>query len=264
MQKEIIRMYLEDKLSALKISEILNIKPRSVYYILEKNNISRRSNSINSRKFYANESFFESIDSEEKAYWLGFMYADGYIVSSRGAIGLSLSIKDEAHIERFLKSIGANNKVSRYRNNMGFYYSRVIIHSNKMKSDLINLGCFENKTFKIRFPEINKNLLNHFIRGYFDGDGAISKHLSSNLTYRFRLCGTYDFLKSVLFNIGFSDHKLYKRHKDRDNNNFDIDIGGNIQVLKILDYLYKDCTICLERKRDIYFEIKSLYVEMHR
>ena len=260
--KKIIDLYLNKKLSAYKISSILNISKDKVYYYLKKNNISRRSNSINSKKFFSDEYFFENIDSEEKAYWLGFIYADGFIISSRDAFGLSLSVKDESHIEKFLKSIKSNNKISRYFNNMGFEYSRIVIHSKKLKEDLIKNGCLENKTFLLKFPNIDKEYVRHFIRGYFDGDGAISRHTNNN--FRFRLCGTESLLNSILFEIGFPNSKLNKRHKDRDNDNFDIDIGGNKQVLKILDYIYSDSSIFLDRKYKIYCELKSLYMETCR
>ena len=49
---------------------------------------------------------FETIDTEEKAYWLGFMYADGYIGASRYSVGINLSLKDIDHLKKFCKYMG--------------------------------------------------------------------------------------------------------------------------------------------------------------
>lgn len=262
IEDKIVKMYTEDKISGCKISKELDISLYTVYSVLESKNIKRRSNSINSKKYKCNDNFFNIIDTEEKAYWLGFMYADGYIISDRDAIGLSLSAEDINHLEKFLASLNANNKISRYTNNINREYARVIIYSNKLKNDLISHGCLENKTFKLVFPNIDGNLIRHFIRGYFDGDGSLSKHKAKNgYTYRFRLCGTSSFLNSVLKYIGFEHKTLNKRHKDRNNDNYDIDIGGNIQVFNIMNYLYNDSTIFLDRKYNRFVDLKSLYSE---
>lgn len=189
IEDKIVKMYTEDKISGCKISKELDISLYTVYSVLESKNIKRRSNSINSKKYKCNDNFFNIIDTEEKAYWLGFMYADGYIISDRDAIGLSLSTEDIKHLDKFLISLNANNKISRYTNNINREYARVIIYSNKLKNDLISHGCLENKTFKLDFPNVDENLVHHFIRGYFDGDGSLSKHKVKNgYTYRFRLC----------------------------------------------------------------------------
>lgn len=98
----------------------------------------------------------------------------------------------------------------------------------------------------------------HFIRGYFDGDGSLSEHnTNKGLTFRFRLCGTSSFLNSVLKYIDFEKSKLCKRHKDRDNDNYDIDIGGNRNVLKIMNFIYDGATIFLERKYNVYLNLLS-------
>lgn len=61
-------------------------------------------NKQNETKF--NENIFDVIDSEEKAYWLGFLFADGYISSSKNTIELSLALKDKEHLEKFAKFMG--------------------------------------------------------------------------------------------------------------------------------------------------------------
>lgn len=243
--------------SGIEIAKELNVKLYVIYRILNKNNIKVRSNKINSRRFYCNENSFSEVNSEESAYWLGFMYADGY-VTKNGYVGLSLSIIDKSHLEKFNNFLESNYPIKDYINNGGHKYSRLLIRSDKLKSDLVRYGCLENKTFLLKFPAIKNELIFHFIRGYFDGDGSLSEHnTNKGLTFRFRLCGTSSFLNSVLKYIDFEKSKLCKRHKDRNNDNYDIDIGGNRNVLKIMNFIYDNATIFLERKYNIYLKLLS-------
>lgn len=244
-------------ISGIEIAKELNVKPYAIYRILNKHNVKTRSNKINSRRFYCNENSFSEINSEESAYWLGFMYADGY-VTKNGYVGLSLSIIDKSHLEKFNNFLESNYPVKDYVNNGGHKYSRLLIRSDKLKSDLVRYRCLENKTFLLKFPAIKNELIFHFIRGYFDGDGSLSEHnTNKGLTFRFRLCGTSSFLNSVLKYINFEKSKLCKRHKDRHNDNYDIDIGGNRNVLKIMNFIYDNSTIFLERKYDVYLKLLS-------
>mgnify|MGYP002625860766 CR=1 FL=1 len=51
------------------------------------------------------------------------------------------------------------------------------VSSPKMKVDLIRLGAIPNKSLILEFPkDIPNDLIRHFVRGYFDGDGCISKN----------------------------------------------------------------------------------------
>lgn len=185
------------------------------------------------------------------------MYADGY-VTKNGYVGLSLSIIDKSHLEKFNNFLESNYPIKDYVNNGGHKYSRLLIRSDKLKSDLVRYGCLENKTFLLKFPAIKNKLIFHFIRGYFDGDGSLSEYnTNKGLTFRFRLCGTSSFLNSVLKYINFEKSKLCKRHKDRHNDNYDIYIGGNGNVLKIMNSIYDNSTIFLERKYNIYLKLLS-------
>ena len=168
------------------------------------------------RYFYHDFDFFEKIDTEEKAYWLGFMYADGYIVNykSKGygerSCGITLSIKDENHLKKFKTSIKATNPLNYYRKkNTNSEFVRLLLKSEKTVLDLINKGCVPQKTKILKFPSnetIPKNLLRHFIRGYFDGDGSIAltkDNRNDNLMYRINIVGTKNFVENLLKEIGF-------------------------------------------------------------
>jgi hypothetical protein len=94
--------------------------------------------------------------------------------------------------------------------------------------------------------------VNHFIRGYFDGDGSFSK--GSGHEYVFKICGTKEMLEELGQRIGFPNRKFTKRHKDK-KNNYQLEIGGRQQVLKIGNYMYNNATIFLERKHKRYMEL---------
>lgn len=176
------------------------------------------------------------------------------MLTNTSVVGLALSSKDESHLQKFSQSISSTYPIKRYIGSSGNPYSRLQITSLKMKNSLIKHGCLENKTLVLTFPAIREDLVFHFIRGYFDGDGSICR---SGRSYKFRMCGTKEFLSSVL-NILNLKSKLRQRHPSRLVNNWDIDIGGNYQVLGILNKIYLNSTIFLERKYERYIDLQSL------
>jgi hypothetical protein len=227
-----------------------------------KNHGLMRSNKVNSRKYSLNHSFFEQINNEETAYWLGFLYADGYITQSKYAkyVGLSLGYKDEPHLLKFQHAIQATYPIGHYETTswgVKVQYSRLLLTSDKMFDDLTNKGAIERKSLVLSFPHnsiVPANLRHHFIRGYFDGDGSFSKSPTS--IYAFRLCGTEQFLRTLSEYIGHSNVPLYKRHKN-EKNTWHIDIGGRVQVKAIGDFMYKDSKVFLDRKYHRYQELVS-------
>ena len=93
---------------------------------------------------------FEKIDTEEKAYWLGFLYADGSVGSKEDKIELGLAEKDLKHIEKFKTFMNINNKIS-YREKTKSY--RMSFRSAQCKQDLINKGCVPKKIIDFKFPK---------------------------------------------------------------------------------------------------------------
>jgi hypothetical protein len=122
-----------------------------------------------------------------------------------------------------------------------------------MFHDLVSHGMTEHKSLTLKFPQINTNLTHHFIRGYFDGDGSFSK---SHDGYKFRLCGTKEFLASTGNIMGFPNRKLQKRHKNK-TNNYSLDIGGRLQTITLGNYLYQNASVYLERKYQRYVQLKQ-------
>lgn len=257
-----ILMQYKDGLSINKIAKINNTTNHLVRKLLTDNNIEIRDNSYNSRKYTLNSNIFEKIDTEEKAYWLGFLYADGCVHKNSNYTILSLSIVDIEHLEKFRNFVSSNAPIHIYSKKIGKDYCRFAISSKKLKNDLIRHGCTELKTTSLTFPDFLPNeFIKDFTRGYFDGDGSIT-YVTTQKQYKFRMCGTKEFLGSVKILFGIIN-PLTQRHPERDVNNYDIDFGGNIKVYKILNILYENSHVYLDRKFKRYCRLRSLHIEKY-
>ena len=220
-------------------------------------------NHQNESKF--NEHIFDVIDTEEKAYWLGFIYADGYISSSTDEYTFELSLKesDKQHLykfNRFMQHIKDNVKVSKsICNNKIFGRCRWSVANKHLWNTLNNYGCTPNKSLILQFPKFSifksKKLIKHFIRGYVDGDGCISyvktddSKINSNYSPQVSILGTKEFLGTLvkLFNCGHI--------KTTKSNCFNLVFSQN-KSRKLLHLLYDNASIYLNRKynRAMFFE----------
>lgn len=206
------------------------------------------------RKIDSDDTIFENIDSEEKAYWLGFLFADGCVSYSlkRKSYNLELSLaeKDLNHIEKFKLFMKSNRKIV-FREKTKSY--RFIIGSKKICGDLIKLGCTNKKSLTLKFPIslISKTLYFPFIRGYFDGNGSIShcNYTTPNLT----IIGTLEFLSEIKNIFNFKDNSI-KKDKRHLNNTFYIKPNVS-ETMNFLNIIYNNSNIFLERKKEIYKKI---------
>jgi|LakMenEpi03Aug12_release.lakeMendotaPanAssembly.Ray.scaffolds.fasta_scaffold230857_2 hypothetical protein len=219
------------------------------------------------------ENFFEIINDETKAYILGFLYADGCFTSKNNRINVNLSVKDSdllKHMSIVLlgedkTKIDTKQYTSYIKNrpikSKGFI--RLQIYNKKMVNDLIKTGNESPKSLTLTFPlNLDSSLYNHFIRGYFDGDGCLSiKSNSKNNVKRatiailssFSFC---DKLKDIIENLLNITTNIIKKGKIHV-----LEINGNKQVEIFTDWMYKDCTIKLERKYEKYLELKKLRIK---
>ena len=211
-----------------------------------------------------NVHWLDNIDTEEKAYFLGFVYADGSHRPERHSLHITLQNEDEEILRKFYELLDYNKPMIKYLNKqVQKYYSHFRVQSKYFSNRLTELGVFQNKAFKIKFPNwLNENLYSHFIRGYIDGDGCIfaPDNISKSMV---SICGNYDFLSSVskiIFEQTGVQLRLYP------NNHSDVYIlqsGGRVRVEKILNWLYNDSHIFLKRKYNKYQKIKK-YNEINR
>ena len=244
---EIINQY-ESGLSTCKIAELTGYSHVGILKALKRNDITIRDMS-HARQIYSfNESYFDIINTEEKAYWLGFICADGYLDYDRKAFQLMLSSKDKNQLNKFLKSIGSNHPIRDYENN-GCGASRVYIR-NILLFQSLSKFINRNKTYSLRFPNLDTKLIRHFIRGYFDGDGYV---YSKKGYQKFSITSNKHFniaLKNILIeSLGLKNNKDSIRHKENPNI-ITITFNGLNNIKKIYFYLYNNSRICMERKKN--------------
>lgn len=245
-EDEIVALYLNGDSGHVSAKK-LNLTSYLVYETLRRRSIPRRPLKI----YQENSGFFTVIDSDEKAYWLGFIAADGS-VSDRFSLTLSLHIQDLGHLEKFKKSIESNRPIYQ---SAQIERSSIQVNDKQIVSDLIKLGITPRKCHTLRFPPLfSSDLDRAFIRGYFDGDGSILR-LKRNLHLEF--AGNKQFLTSVQVILVQACHLNFTEISKCQNSRatFRLRYGGNSQVPRILHFLYKGASTYLERKAQFYFNL---------
>jgi intein-encoded DNA endonuclease-like protein len=233
-----------------------NMTPSGILYALKQRKCPIRTVKKWMQKYTVDETFFETIDTEEKAYWLGFMFADGNVQGRQFRVGLAVVDKD--HLEQFKKALKTDrpikfNRGRKFANSLSHDSVTIQIGSMKMVADLIRHGCVPAKSLIIKYPiTIPEYLQVHFIRGVFDGDGSITN--SHNRV--FRIAGTLHLLSGIQ-QILMQYLAVNMTEIRPQGNIFELKYGGTQQVLKISDWLYKDATIWLPRKRAVFEEIRQ-------
>ena len=255
--------YME--MSKSEISEVLN---RS------NNAIQVRANRMGLKKspYFCNYHYFDEIDTEEKAYWLGFLTADGWISKSSKTgscvTGIELQYGDIGHLKKFNKSICGNYQITdRWKpclistkdSTKKHHTCAIRVFSLLMYNSLCRLGFSNNKSYDFHIPEIREDLIRHYIRGYFDGDGCFtftnksfhinfitaSKALNDDIVKILRLNNFNIIENSYVNNFGTI---MYKP-----------DICRLQDKIIFLDWIYADSNIYLDRKYKKYLKVKNTY-----
>ena len=254
---EIVNRYLTTSESPEIIAKFYNVSGNNIRRLLSTRGVVKRPSS---RSIYkTNTKYFEEIDTQYKAYFLGLLYADGYN-NGRG-FSINLQECDKEILERFKEDIEYNGELKELINK-NKRYPNLSVYSKKISLDLNKLGCVKAKSKILTFPNRNQvpdNLINHFIRGYFDGDGSLSK--SSKGRWQCSICSTSKFnerlIQIILSNTG-AECKMYK-----DNNCHEsysrISFGVKEKILKFLNWIYKGSEIHLTRKYNKYLNFCEEY-----
>lgn len=248
---EIIDMYLNQQMSLKKIGNILHCSQSPIKRILLENDIKLRKRT---HTYKANYRVFQKIDSEEKAYWLGFLAADGNIMryQTRATISINLGRKDRGHLEKFKAFLESDAPIVDHTQNAGFsndsLMSKISIHSVDMADDLIDKNVVPNKSLILQPPNIHEDFFIPYIRGYFDGDGSLHE---SNGSWRINFEGTEEMLKWINMVLDFQVSKLTQRYPSH-KNSYTMVAGGYNKVVRITNTIYKDANIFLDRKYEKY------------
>lgn len=264
----VINAYIHDHITIKELADMFDTSEETVRNLLHKNGVKTKSLSERSKEDRPRDSnFFEVIDTPEKAYWLGFLYADGGISIRKKSCSLRINLKkeDDEHLKKFLKAIKGEKfsikYTTKHTKEKDYYGCYININDNKIVTDLIDKGCVPKKSLILQFPseeQVPSFLVSHFLRGYFDGDGSIWYRIIHPETgtkyFHFNLLGTRDFLLKVQEILQLEHIKLDKR-----NNHYSLPLCGNKRIYEVLYFLYQDSKsdIELTRKRDK-FDILSL------
>lgn len=265
LQKDIVPLY-ESGISLTKLAKQFGTTHHTLSKYLKELGYEI-VNQQNKTKF--DETVFDSIDTEEKAYWLGFIYADGYIdfspleegKKSRYGFELSLKGSDIDHLHKFntfMKHNKDNVRIGTTKcNGKECSRCRWFVANKHLWKTLNSYGCTPRKSLILQFPNRtifkSESLIRHFIRGYFDGDGCISyiktnpHDDNSNYTCIGNILSTLDFLTSLNDILKSYDIHGVLRKAHKDENVYELRYS-QISMRRLLHYLYDDCSIYLNRK----------------
>lgn len=251
---KLCEMYETGNYTFAALEEHFPITRDAIRGLLLRRGYKSKGPSLCHRKYSLNEEFFEKIDKEDKAYFLGFLYADGCNYPEGTRIIIALHEKDKDILEKFKLLLNYNRPLyyKKTKDNEGNQYV-LTISSKKISQDLEKLGVVKAKSLILEFPTVDQvpeNLYHHFIRGYFDGDGCIKSNLHkqyNRLDFRWSILGTEQFVKGaqqiMMKGLDLSKTKI-RLHRSA----YYLEYSGNKQCMKIGDWLYKDATIYLQRK----------------
>lgn len=259
-ERKIIETY-RNGATVRDVAKLFDIGEKRASDILKKHNVNILMSCERQSKYSLNEKYFDCIDTQDKAYLIGLLYADG--CNCNNNISICLQERDKDILEKMNSAIGSDRPLRfiDYSNRDGNCQNQYCLSiTNKyMSQQLSFLGMIRNKSLVLEFPMwLRKDLYSHFLRGYFDGDGSVSKNYHNA---KLSIVSTENFCKTVqdiLRNNIDINTSIYLCHKNTSTTTRTLQISGRKQIRKFLDYIYQDANLYLQRKYDIY---ESLYKE---
>jgi len=228
----IVQEYLSGK-SQREIAEQQGVSQQWIGKMLKGRGVVARRT-----KSQVNEGYFDKIDSEEKAYWLGFLVADGWIAKNK-AIGLSLKKEDKRHVQLFAKSIGCSVKERRAGSEVF-----VLFKSVKLWCVLKKYGFTikKSKEYVLNDDIVVDDLKRHFWRGMIDGDGFVSKRDYAHIG----LAGTKSVAKG--FKCFVEGRGMRCGSVISYDSWYSVSCWG-IEAVKVMSLLYDGVNVSLDRKK---------------
>ncbi len=209
------------------------------------------------KKYRKDEHFFDVIDTEAKAYFLGLLCADGSISRENNNFDVALLACDRSILRKFKVAIKHEGPIAtRSANGVAQEMARLIVSSRKLVDALISHGCGPRKSLTLRLPStVPDELFHHFFRGYFDGDGGIS--ISKNKGWKnphaqLSIIGSEPFCLALRDKmIALYGFKMSLSKSSRCDMWY-LTSTGNGRAKAMADFMYKDATLSLTRKRRLF------------
>lgn len=246
-EQQVIQEYLSGK-SARNLAKDYGFSSHGgITRILKCYGIEQRDAPTRNRLYSVNASTFDVIDTEHKAYWYGFLYADGCV--HKRTLTLALKWNDREHIEKFKSFMESESPIHRTIKRTGKSKcdnAQIEMTDRNMANRLKALGIIPRRiAFDRVLANLPDNLIQHWIRGFYDGDGSAGIHSVISFVGQIPLL---TFIREQLSkNCG--TNPLLSIHKHTISDIYYLVISGRIQATKVASYLYKDCSVCLTRKR---------------
>lgn len=230
---------------------------------LTKYNVPIRNDLLRGPNNYGlNKSYFNTIDTSNKAWCFGYLYADGSANKNKRCIEITSIDKDA--LEKLIKEMYTGQKplevISKDKKVNAIHDQyRLSIHSREMWEDVVSMGLIPNKSLILQPPTgIPTNLYSHFWRGYYDGNGSLSYSLKDNaytrdcsITSSVDFCEyTRKFFKNTL-DIDMTVQYITNKHQYAR-----VSINSLYDMMDFLDYIYKDAELFIDRKYEAYLNFK--------
>lgn len=262
-KEEICQRYVAGE-SAHALAKAFGADKANVRLMMIKRGVTMRENTPDLHRIYqCNHAYFDQPLDEERAYWIGFLLADGCVSYRKGTkannapvLAVSLSEVDTHHIERFREALESNHPITHFVAKSGYGAGKTmayfVIRSHELVNGAEKHGIVQRKTKFCPTPNLPPELMRHMYRGYVDGDGGLSltDRDDGKVNAALDIVGTEQFLKdfaSWLANhAGFNHKDPLKSHNTTVVMN--LRYGGIQQVSSILHFLYDDATVYLDRK----------------
>lgn len=264
LKSNIVNFYKESPTRTLEeVSNKFNLCLPTIAKILKERGVSLWPRHLKNNP-NLDESYFEKIDTEGKAYFLGLIIADGNVFEFESSTrqkmtSISLDDGDSYMLEKFREEVKATRKVS----SDGRGCSQIMIPSSKLANDLSKYGVVPRKSFITYLPIVDDSFMPHLIRGILDGDGNITAHMipSNKYLHSMSFCGTHRLMSELSDYLTEKAGLTFKPnvydYKNRQLSEISIRSIENME--KLGNYLYKNSTIYLKRKRDIFDDFLTHY-----
>lgn len=266
IKDEIIEFYLSYPMTLKTVSERFDICIPTVIKILKNTPKYKKTIIYNPG---VNERYFEIIDSDEKAYFLGLLIADGNVFIPKkdgrsASISLTLDMNDSYMLSNFNNALGLNHTIWSDSRGCG----QVAIRSNIMAEDLSKFGIIPNKTLHTYLPNINSMFYSGLIRGILDGDGCIQCHMNVKTNKHYHnisFCGTHKLMEDISNLLNNALHlKIRPKVYDYKNRNLsEIKIQNIEDIIKVGNWVYANAQLFLKRKYDKYCQLLKYYESAH-
>ena len=293
---ETLKKSIADGLLMPDILKLINRSEKCIFNKMHELDLHLRERTAEEKSLYrraysVDDNYFENIDSQKKAYWLGWLITDGFVITSlntnRGitnvnSIGLKLSEKDRYVLEDFKKDVNADVEIRFIKRRKAYTYTNKITNekrvieggnqaefrfsSAKMIQDLARYGIHQNKTYDVVFPkELDSKYYPGFIAGVISGDGCVDiKKNRKGSTLRCTIAGNLDLVQNIhsilAKEIGVNtDKKLFKYEHTAQLCRLEL---NQTETIALYNWLQKNGISLMERKNKMIEEFLNERVKI--